>query len=312
MGLGAMVAVRFLCPERARAQTAVSTATPFVNPQGTASGTVAWPQVRMDVRFLPKQGDEVFEVGPDDIHLFDNKVEVKGASIARDRTPLSICLVVDESGSLFDHAQLQVAAARAAIAAMQPGDEMAIVVFNNRGMLKQDFTSDPKELERPLENLTFWGPSDLFDTVIATMDHLFKHSQYMSRILLILSDGGNNQSGSDLRQTTDQLSATNGPTVYSMSMESQAEEKSEFQNLRAIAKATGGDAIKIKPNVTNVNGAILALMHEARDRYTVVYTPVQQQRDGSLHKVKLKVGKLSGYSTEVRAVARGEYHAPAK
>jgi Ca-activated chloride channel family protein len=273
---------------------------------------VAWPQVRMDVRFMTTKGNEVPEMDAKDIRVLDNGLEVKGLSMERGRMPLSICLVVDESGSLWDKAQLQVSAARTAIAAMQPGDEMAIVVFNRDGMLKQDFTNDAKKLERPLEELKFWGASNLFDTLVATMNHVRKHSQYRSRVLLVLSDGGNNESASSLRQTIDQLSTTDGPAVYSMTMKSEDEEERDFENLQNIAKATGGNAVKVKPNAKAVTDAVRELMQEAHGRYTIVYTPVQQQSDGSLHKVEVKVAELSESATKVQAFARREYHAPAK
>jgi VWFA-related protein len=307
---GAMTAVPSLCVEYSRSQTMRDAAGDSANLSGTDSGGLVWPQVRIEMRFLTKKGEQAPEIAAKGIHVLDNGFEVKGANIERERAPLSICLVVDESGSLFDKAQLQVAAARAAIAAMQPGDEMAIAVFNKHGMLKQDFTDDTKKLDRPLGNLTFWGPSDLFDTLIATMDHVFKHSRYRSRVLLVLSDGGNNESASNLRQTVDQLNAIDGPTLYSMTMKSSDEEKGDFENLRKLANATGGDAVKIEPRGIDVEETIRALMQEAHDRYTIVYTPFQQVRDGRLHKVEVKVGEIAESTTKIRAVVR-EYHAPA-
>jgi VWFA-related protein len=282
-----------------------------VNLPGAEGDAVVWPQVRMEVRFLVRKGEEVQETDAKNIRVIDNEMEVNGASIERERRPLSICLVVDQSGSLWDKASSQVAAARAAIAAMQPRDEIAIVVFSDRAMLKQDFTTDSEKLKLPLDQLKFWGSSKLFDTLIATNDKVFSHGRYKSHVLLVLSDGGNNESISDLRQTIDALSRIDGPTIYSMTMKSSEEERQDFKNLQDIATATGGDAVKVKDS-KNVTEAVRMLMQEAHDRYLVVYTPVQQLRDGSLHKVEVKVDGISGSATEIRAVARREYYAPAK
>jgi Ca-activated chloride channel family protein len=307
---GAMVAMLLPCAKQSRAQT-VSTAAAdsAILPGGAGDDAGRWPQVRMEVRLISKMGDGVSETDAKNIRVFDNGLEAKEASVDPERMPLSICLVIDESGSLYDSAPLQVMAARAVIAAMQPRDEMAVVVFNDRGMLKQDFTSDATKLERPIEDLKFWGPSNFFDTIIATTDRVFSRSRYTSRILLVLSDGGNNHSTSNLRQTIDKLSTIDGPTVYSMTMQSSEEDKRGFKNLQEITEATGGDAIKIK-NAKKVSEAVQMLMRVAHDRYVVVYTPSQQLRDGSLHKVEVKMDKLSGSTTKIMVVSRRAYYAP--
>ena len=306
-------AILFLCVEISTAQAVNATAADSVF--AGAGDAVVWPQVRIAVRFLTKKGEEVPEMDAKDVRVFDNGVEVHEVRFERDATPLSICLMVDGSGSLSEKASLQVAAARTAIAAMQPGDEMAVVIFNKDGMLKQDFTGDREKLEQPLESLKFFGPSNLFDTLIATMDHVFAHSKYSSRVLLVLSDGGNNKSASDLHQTIDRLSVVDGPTVYSMRMqnkfEASEEQRLDFRNLQRLAEATGGEAVEIEPREIEVEKNVRTLMQKAHDRYTIVYKPAQQARDERQHKVEVRVGKIEGSTTKIRAVVR-EYHAPAK
>ena len=44
---------------------------------------VVWPQMRMEIRFLTKKGEQALEIDAKDIHVLDNGFEVKGANIER-------------------------------------------------------------------------------------------------------------------------------------------------------------------------------------------------------------------------------------
>src|SRR5437016_378610 len=112
--------------------------------------------------------------------------------------PVTVGLLIDSSGSMQPIRKRVIAAAAAFAEASHPSDELFALAFNDnvRPALPPaaPFTSDVAALQDALTNtIRMYGRTALFDAIAAGLDYL-GHGRHERRVLVIVSDGGDNAS----------------------------------------------------------------------------------------------------------------------
>ena len=126
----------------------------------------------------------------DNFRVLEDKVEQKLAVFKREDVPVSMGLVIDNSGSMRDKRPRVNQAALTLVQTSNPQDEAFVVNFNDDFYLDldKDFTNSVPELKEALERIDSRGSTALYDAVIGSLDHLKKASKD-KRVLLIVTDG---------------------------------------------------------------------------------------------------------------------------
>ena len=95
--------------------------------------------------------------------------------------PVSLGLIIDNSGSMRDKRAKVEAAALALVKASNPQDEVFVVNFNDEAFLDhphgKDFTSDVKEMEEALTRIDSRGGTAMRDAIRMSIDHLKEKAQ---------------------------------------------------------------------------------------------------------------------------------------
>src|SRR5262249_60694903 len=116
----------------------------------------------------------------------------------REDIPVSLGLIVDNSGSMRDKRAKVEAADLALIKESNPEDEAFVVNFNDEAFLdlphNKDFTSDIKELEEALTRVDSRGGTAMRDAVRMSIDHLKEKAKKDKKALVIVTDGNDNSS----------------------------------------------------------------------------------------------------------------------
>jgi len=104
------------------------------------------------------------------------------------RIPVSIGVLIDSSGSHQDKLEqgLQIVSEIAAM--LSPGDEMFVITFNSRAVLRQKFTSSAGEIQRALVGVRAGGETAVYDAISLGLDEL-KAAKNRKQILVLLTDG---------------------------------------------------------------------------------------------------------------------------
>ncbi|MEJ7607083.1 MAG: VWA domain-containing protein, partial [Bryobacteraceae bacterium] len=89
--------------------------------------------------------------------VFENNVEQPIKTFRREDVPVSLGLIIDNSGSMRNKRKLVEAAAVAAIKASNPRDEVTVVNFNDEPFQDVTFTSDIAKMEEGLTRLDSRG-----------------------------------------------------------------------------------------------------------------------------------------------------------
>jgi Ca-activated chloride channel homolog len=247
----------------------------------------------------------------DNFRVFEDKVEQKLATFKREDVPVSMGLVIDNSGSMRDKRPRVNEAALTLVESSNPQDEAFVVNFNDDFYLDldKDFTSSVPELKEALERIDSRGSTALYDAIIGSLDHLKKAARD-KRVLLVVTDGEDNASHNSLEKTIREIQKTD-TVIYTIGLlgdEKRKEKNSAMNALRHIAEASGGLAF-FPESVDDVHTICEQVAHDIRNQYTLAYYPSNTKKDGTFRAVSVQVVPPRGRGKLV-ARTRNGYYAP--
>ena len=136
----------------------------------------------------------------------------------REDVPVSMGLVIDNSGSMRDKRPQVNEAALTLVETSNPQDEAFVVNFNDDFYLDldKDFTSSIPELKEALERIDSRGSTALYDAIIGSLDHLKKGTKD-KKVLLVVTDGEDNASHHSLEKTLREIQKTD-TVIYTIGL----------------------------------------------------------------------------------------------
>jgi Ca-activated chloride channel family protein len=247
----------------------------------------------------------------ENFRVFEDKVEQKLSVFKREDVPVSMGLVIDNSGSMRDKRPRVNEAAITLVQASNPNDEAFVVNFNDDFYLDldKDFTSSIPELKEALERIDSRGSTALRDAIIGSLDHLKKASKD-KKVLLVVTDGEDNASRNSLEKMIREVQKTDTViyTIGLLSQENKKEAKRARKALEQIASASGGLAF-FPENVDDVRTICQQVAHDIRNQYVLAYYPTNTNRDGTFRAIHVEVIPPHGRGKMV-ARTRNGYYAP--
>jgi Ca-activated chloride channel family protein len=240
-----------------------------------------------------------------DFQVFEDGAPQQITSFRREDIPVSLGIVIDNSGSMRDKRPKVNQAAINLVRASNPHDEVFIVNFNDEYYLDQDFTSQVPQLKEALDRIESRGGTALYDAVVASADHLKKNARLDKRVLLVVTDGEDNASRESLEQAIRRLQAENGPTVYTIGILGEERQRRARRALSEMAEQTGGVSFFPK-DLGEVDSITQAVAHDIRNQYTIGYKPVRSQSQGGYRTVKVEA-RAPGYKHLMVRTRSGYY-----
>ena len=229
---------------------------------------------------LPQSAFQVVEDGrTQDITFFNNT-----------DLPVTVGLLVDNSGSMISRGPMVVAGASAFAESSHPEDEVFTIVFNENvefGLPPTvKFSTNPILVRSTLTRFPVGGKTALHDAVVAGLEHL-EEASHQKRVLIVLSDGEDNAS----RLSEDdmlQRAARSDAIIYTVSTERLDSVASNPRLLRKLAEASGGVAL-FPRNERGVVEAFTEIAGNIRRGYSIGYVPSNTAHDGKYRRVRVMV-----------------------
>lgn len=244
-------------------------------------------EVRLHATVMDDRHHLVTNLARNDFEILENGRPQQITFFARQDIPVSIGIVIDNSGSMRDKRPAVNQAALNLVRASNPEDEVFIVNFNDEYYLDQDFTASLKLLQDGLEKIDSRGGTALYDAIVASADHLEKNAKLDKRVILVVTDGEDNASRESLEQAIRRLDVDNGPTVYTIGLLGDEHQKRARRALQALADRTGGIAFFPK-DAREVDSITREVAHDIRNQYILVYKPDVSQTEGGYRVVKVE------------------------
>ncbi len=242
-----------------------------------------------------ERGQFVPGLKEEDFHVFEDKAEQKLSVFRQEDLPVSMGLVIDNSGSMRDKRPEVNAAALTLVKTSNAADEAFVVNFSDDYYLDtvHDFTSDIEEMKDALERIDARGSTALYDAVIGSLDHLKKGSKD-KKVLLVVTDGVDNASRRTLGNAVQEAQRSDA-VIYAIGLFSdddlkhnRGEMKKARRALTELSTATGGLAF-FPENVDDTNAICAQIARDIRDQYTLAYYPTNTAQDGSFRSVQVQV-----------------------
>jgi Ca-activated chloride channel homolog len=232
------------------------------------------------------------------------------ARFSREDIPVSIGIVVDNSGSMRTKRAAVSKAVINLIQASNPEDEVFVVNFNDDPYLDQDFTNKVDALREALDRVDSRGGTALYDAVIASADHLAKGAKRDKKVLLIVTDGVDNESRESLEQAIRKVQDDKGPAIYTIGiLGDEPGIKRAKRALQSLSDQTGGVAFFPK-DLAEVDEISQDVARDIRNQYSITYKPTNPRSNGGYRKVKVEA-RAPGYK-DLQAVTRDGYFADEK
>ena len=297
------------------AQIPVPNAQPLPPGQSADSGGQS---IKVDVNLvvlhttvLDDRGKFAEGLKQENFRILEDKVEQKLAVFKREDVPVSMGLVIDNSGSMRDKRPRVNEAAVTLVQSSNPQDEAFVVNFNDDFYLDldKDFSSSIPELKEALERIDSRGSTALYDAVIGSLDHL-KKAHKDKRVLLVVTDGEDNTSHNSLDKAIKEVQKTDTViyTIGLLSEESKKNSKRAKKALEQLAQASGGLAF-FPENVDDVRNICEQVARDVRNQYTLAYYPTNTKRDGTFRSVQVEVIPPRGRGKLIPRTRNG-YYAP--
>jgi Ca-activated chloride channel family protein len=226
-------------------------------------------------------------------------------SFRHEDIPVALGIVIDNSGSMREKRDKVNKAAINLVKASNPQDEVFIVNFNDEYYLDQDFTADIGKMKEALEKVDTRGGTALYDAVVASAGHLKKNAKLEKRVLLVVTDGEDNESQETLEQAIRRLQEENGPTVYAIGLLGEEKARRARKAMQFIAEKTGGIAFFPK-SLEEVDSITRSVAHDIRNQYTLGYKPTNPKSTGGYRTIRVEA-KAKGYGKLTVRTKSGYY-----
>ena len=232
--------------------------------------------------------------------------------------PVSIALVVDNSGSMARKRPSVNKSALDLIEASNPQDEAFVVNFSDEAFIDQEFTSDVNKLRDGLGHIESRGGTALYDAVVASADKLAADAKRPKQVLILITDGEDNASTLNLEQTIRRVQQLSGPEIYSIGLlfgddMSHSEVRHARRALEMLSGETGGIAFFPKA-IENIDQIAAEVARDIRNQYTLGYRSTKPMNEPGFRRIEVNaqakgMGKLTvrartGYFPVVRPAAK--------
>ncbi len=276
---------------------------------GTYTLRTAVGEVRLNASVLDGNGRMIQTLPREAFQVFEDGVQQNVVSFRHEDLPVSLGILIDSSGSMYDK---RAAVGRASIDLIKlsnPQDEAFLVDFSWEAFIDQDFTRDIKKLEEGLNYVKASGGTAIYDAVIASADYLARNGKQPKQVLLLITDGDDNASTSTLEETIRRVQELDGPTIYCVGLlfgpdEDRRESRHARRVLETLAEQTGGVAY-FPRKLDEVDSIAQQVATDIRQQYTLAYTSTKPPRLGGYRTIhvtaqekgygKLSVRTRSGY-----------------
>ncbi|HKA02148.1 MAG TPA: VWA domain-containing protein [Candidatus Solibacter sp.] len=243
---------------------------------------------------MDKTGHLVTNLTKDQFNVFENGVQQEIKSVKREDVPVSLGLIIDNSGSMRDKRAKVEAASLALVKDSNHEDEVFVVNFNDEAFLDlphgKDFTNEIKEMEEALTRIDSRGGTAMRDAIRMSIDHLKEKAHKDKKVLVVVTDGNDNSSVISLENLV-KASQQSETLVYGVGLlgeEERREAARATRALKSLSDATGGAAFFPK-ELTEVDKIAHQVAHDIRNQYTIQYSPSNTAMDGTYRQIKITV-----------------------
>jgi Ca-activated chloride channel homolog len=280
-------------------------------------------QVRVDVRLVnvvatvtDTRGRNVSNLTADDFVLEEDGKPQEITHFSQDQNvPVSVGILLDTSGSMDRKIRTAVEAVERFSRRIQENDEIFLISFSGRPVVRQDFTDDREKLSQALRHITATGGTALYDALTEGLTKI-RSGKHSKRAILLITDGQDTASTAKLEEVLQSIRRSDlliypigisgltyakdfdvfRPTAVSALVSTKEAVQSkrdevDLNILRALAETSGGRPFLLAESLINhgkqIEKVLDAIADELRSQYTLGFYPSRPD-DGRYHSLRIR------------------------
>ena len=221
-------------------------------------------------------------------------------------TPVTVGLLIDNSWSMAPNRSLLFAGASAFAAAMRPQDELFAITFNEHVASAlpagEPFTSDSAVIHAALNrSISARGQTALYDAISDGL-HYLRRGSSERKVLVVVSDGGDNASRTTRESVIRQAQESNAVIHTIALVDAVGARDGNPAWLKQLAEASGGESFR-PADARGIADILRKIAESIRHTYTLAYVSTNTARDGRFRTVRVAVVSPSGPRLLVRTRA---------
>jgi len=246
------------------------------------------------------RGELVTTLERDAFTVYENNKRQPITLFRRDDVPVSLGLLIDNSGSMRTLRSKVEAATLALARASNPQHEIFVLNFNDKARIDVPFTSDIGVLEAGIARVDSIGGTAMRDAIDLAQMYLAEHGSRDRKVLLVITDGIDNASVRT-REQIEKQAEQRDTVVFAVGLFSDEDRvKQGRHELDQLADRTGGMAY-YPQDIDAIGGVALEIARQIRNQYTIAYAPLNQALDGTYRAIRVKASGSEPLSIRTRA-----------
>jgi Ca-activated chloride channel family protein len=224
---------------------------------------------------------QILEDGrPQRIAIFENNADA-----------LSCAILLDTTGSMKEALPRVKNSVLKLIDELEPQDSIAIYTFDQRLVLRQDFTTDKEAAKRAVLRTRAGGSTALFDAICETAEELSRRRG--KKAFVVFTDGDDNSSLLTASAVVDKAQKLGIP-LYTLA-EGEATRSAKLGKLLAeLSERTGGASYRVN-KAGDIDQVFQKIAGNLRHLYLLSYIPPAGESDGRWRKIDVVVSGVQDY-----------------
>jgi len=258
----------------------------------------------------------VLTLSSNDFLLYEGDKPQRIQFFSSEDAPISVAMVLDYSASMKNKIEYERQAVEEFFGNANPADEYFAITVSSKPKLVATSISSIETLESQLAAMEPQGHTALFDAIYLGLQQL-RTAHYKRRALLVISDGGDNESRYTLKEIRSMV-AESDVTMYAIGLFDDVplplfktlEERWGRKWLGSITDLSGGRTIAADSH-QQIPQIAAIISGELRHQYVIGYRPEDASRDGKWRKVTVRTVAGEG-RPYLRVHYKEGYFAPAQ
>lgn len=257
--------------------------------------------VNLDVLVTDQDGRVLSGLKRENFRILDNRKPQTITHFEPTSAPITIAMLMEYSGSAYNYFAYKAASwGSNFLNHLEPLDWVALVTYDIKPTVKQDFTRNKAEVQQTLASLSYpqFREANMYDAIIDTLDRLDRVKG--KKAVLLISTGANTMSAGTLDDTLKRIKQSD-VTVFSVGLAESEHLHSvgttgylQAKNqLQTFANLSGGTAWfpRFEAEIPDIFKSVAAFL---RSQYSIGLSPKHLVHDGKYHKLTVEIVRPDG------------------
>ncbi len=285
--------------------------------------------VVLDAQVLSKKtGAPVGSLKKAEFTLYEDGIKQEITHFSQDRLPLSLLILVDTSGSVWDVMKDMQDKTAQSLERLKETDEVAVMATASRTEVVQNFSTDRKLIAEKIQGIdkTSMGRDGilLHEALFQAAKHMNNAANPVSRrVVIVVTDNLSTQKigqGHSEKEALNELYES-GSVVCGLNISSFNETILKFDpffyavkpflfrgDIKTYADKTGG--LVLRSSKEELSDKLSAIIDHLRTRYAIGYVSTNTKQDGKFRKIKLQLAaEIEKREGKTAIITRKGYYA---